>query len=169
MSQAHRDRRRIILLTSILAVVVVLIIGAGIGFAYWQQSRSTVDPATLKVTVTDASGATVELTPYQSCSLGEDCPEGGEPARVSLPAEGNMKIQVPDAVTKGSWQLLTIYEDAAKNDEQLFKAGEKDTVEVAGAKDGSRLTVAEIHAVIISGSGDSEDVSTVVWAIAPTE
>lgn len=93
--------------------------------------------------------------------------------KISLPKDGKATIDVPSTVSDTQWSLLTIYEDNAKNDESVYKAKDKKSVTIDGSKDGSRLKVAEVHAVLLgdkshgSDSSDDEDAYTMVWAISP--
>lgn len=164
-----QERRRQLKLVVALAVIVAALIGIGIGIVYWQEHRNRItDPSTLALSITDASGAKVTATPYSACALGEECAEN-QMTPVALPTDGEITITVPQQVASGSWQLLTIYDDEANNDETLYKANEKSSVTVAGSKNGSALKVAEVHAVVVADDGsNNENAYAVVWALQPS-
>ncbi|MDN8625244.1 MULTISPECIES: DUF2771 family protein [Corynebacterium] len=172
-AERRRERRTMIIVGSVMAVIVLVAIVGGIAFTYWEQRRNSVDPTTVTLSVTDSKGKNVTADPYQACALGStDCTEKSM-TKISLPKDGKATIDVPSTVSDTQWSLLTIYEDNAKNDESVYKAKDKKSVTIDGSKGGSRLKVAEVHAVLLgdkshdSDSSDDEDAYTMVWAISP--
>lgn len=173
-AERQRERRTMVIVGSVMAVIVVVTIVAGIAFTYWEQRRSSVDPTTVSLSVTGADGHKVAARPFQACALGStECKEQ-ETTRIAIPADGKATIDVPSMVSDTRWSLLTIYEDNSKNDEVVYQSKGKKSVTIQGSKDGSRLKVAEVHAVLVGGSshGDhssgDDDAYTMVWAISPT-
>lgn len=151
-----------------IVLLVVVVAAAVLGYQYWSDNRPATDPQDLRVTVTDASGDEQEYAPYSVCQrFTGDCDEG-EPPTIEVEPEDEVTLSLPEEVTSQDWSLLQIFDDQSANMENTWAAGEKSEVTVRGSAetdDGdARLSVVEVHALIL-GEEDGEEVPYgVVWA-----
>ncbi|MDN5684439.1 DUF2771 domain-containing protein [Corynebacterium glyciniphilum] len=151
-----------------IVLLVVVVAAAVLGYQYWSDNRPAADPQDLRVTVTDASGDEQEYAPYSVCQrFTGDCDEG-EPSTIEVGPDDEVTLSLPEEVTSQDWSLLQIFDDQAANMENTWAAGEKSEVTVRGSAetdDGdARLSVVEVHALIL-GEEDGEEVPYgVVWA-----
>ena len=87
-----------------------------------------------------------------------------------------MKLDIPDALSRYQWQVLSIYDDPAANDETRHGAGETEAVEIPGSvdpieasdsQDRPKLIVVEVSAVLIGAddNGDEAPYSS-VWSLS---
>ncbi|MGV3072132.1 DUF2771 domain-containing protein [Corynebacterium phoceense] len=157
------------LLAVIIAVVVIVV--AVVLFQNWRSTQPGAQPQDIKVTAS-VGDESMEVAPYMVCEPGADCPEGEVPNLV-VGENDTLKIEVPDDIASNQWQLLTIYDDPAANDEQLHGAGETTVVEVPGSVEGAsegkkaHLAVVEISAVLLgTNEGGEETPYTAVWSLS---
>lgn len=157
------------LLAVIIAVVVIVV--AVVLFQNWRSNKPGAQPQDIKVTAS-VGDESMEVAPYMVCEPGADCPEGEVPNLV-VGENDTLKIEVPDDIASNQWQLLTIYDDPAANDEQLHGAGETTVVEVPGSVEGAsegkkaHLAVVEISAVLLgTDEGGEETPYTAVWSLS---
>ncbi|MGJ0184064.1 DUF2771 domain-containing protein [Corynebacterium glyciniphilum] len=154
-----------------IVLLVVVVAAAVLGYQYWSDNRPAADPQDLRVTVTDAGGDETEYAPYSVCQrFTGDCDES-EPSTIEVGPDEEVTLSLPDEVTSQDWSLLQIFDDQAANTENTWAAGEKSEVTVRGSAEtedgdgsGARLSVVEVHALIL-GEEDGEEVPYgVVWA-----
>ena len=161
-------------LTLLLAVAVVLAVF--VLAQQWWNNRPGPDPRTVELSVTTPDGEK-KITPFLACDLGKQCPENEVP-EAALGAEEQMTISLPEEVAAHEWALLKIYDQEAANDESLFKAHERNSIDISGSSDPlsaqdsarPRLQVVEIKTVMI-GTDDAGEESpySVVWSLKITE
>ncbi|MEY8567503.1 DUF2771 domain-containing protein [Corynebacteriaceae bacterium 7-707] len=164
-------QRRQYLMFGAIVLLVVVVAGAVLGYQRWSENRPGPDPQDLRVTVTDASGEETEYAPYSVCQrFTGDCEES-DPATIDIGPEDEVTVSVPEEVSSQDWSLLRIFDDQAANTENTWAAGERTEVTVHGSADagdgegeGARLSVVEVHALIL-GEEDGEEVPYgLVWA-----
>lgn len=150
-----------------IVLLVVVVAAAVLGYQYWSSNRPAPDPHDLRITVTDASGDETEYAPYTVCQrFSGECDED-EPTTVDLGTDDEMTLEVPEEVSSQDWSQLQIFDDQAANTENTWAAGEKQEITVSGSsEDGARLSVVEVHALVL-GEEDGEEVPYgVVWAFS---
>lgn len=166
-------QRRQYMMFGAIVLLVVVVAGAVLGYQRWSQNRPGPDPQDLRVTVTDASGEETEYAPFSVCQrFTGDCEES-EQQPVEIGPDDEITLSVPEEVSSQDWSLLQIYDDPAANSENTWAAGERTEVTVRGSAetgdggdntDGARLSVVEVHALVL-GEDDGEEVPYgVVWA-----
>ncbi|WP_420097926.1 DUF2771 domain-containing protein [Corynebacterium sp.] len=152
-----------------IVLLVVVVAAAVLGYQYWSDNRPAPAPQDLRVTVTDASGDEKEYAPYSVCQrFTGDCEEG-DPTTVEVGPDDEITLSLPDEVTSQDWSLLQIFDDQSADTENTWAAGEKSEVTVRGSveSDGdgtARLSVVEIHALILGEEDGDEVPYGVVWA-----
>jgi hypothetical protein len=166
-------QRRQYMMFGAIVLLVVVVAGAVLGYQRWSQNRPGTVPQDLRVTVTDASGDETEYAPYSVCQrFTGDCEES-EPETVEIGPDDEITLSVPEEVSSQDWSLLRIFDDQAADSENTWAAGERTEVTVRGsadtedgAGDGARLSVVEVHALVL-GEDDGEEVPYgVVWAFS---
>ncbi|MDK6260291.1 MULTISPECIES: DUF2771 domain-containing protein [Corynebacterium] len=169
-------RRSLLQFLALIIAVVIVLVGVYLGQRWW-SSRPGPEPQDVTVTATVGDTET-EVSPYAVCELDqEDCPEG-EIARVPVPADGEVRLKIPNAIHDHNWQLLQIYDDPAANEERSFGAYDEDSVTVQGSVDPveegenaprPKLTVLEIHSVMIGTDDAGEETpKATVWSLDTT-
>lgn len=149
----------------VLAVGVAVIVGGTYFFLEWQKNRPATPLREQQVEVKNGA-AEQSLTPYTVCELDAQC-DGGEPPTLALDDSSPVTVTVPREVSSSSWKLLTIYDDPAANDEQIFQSGEASEASVDPVKDGAQLVVAEVSQLAIDeGDGGEETPVVATWSIA---
>ena len=102
----------------VLALGVVVIVAGFYFFTEWQKNRPATPLRDVTVTVTNGA-AEQEIRPYTICELDAEC-DGGEPPAMALDDSAQVTFAVSREISSSSWKLLTIYDDPAANDEQIF-------------------------------------------------
>ncbi len=155
-----------------LIVVIMLVVAAIVLGQMWLSSRP--DPEPQDVTVTASAGdRSIEVSPYMVCAPGEECQES-EPPVLEVGADETLTISVPEPIYDHDWQLLSIYDDPAANDQQLHGPNDVDSVEIPGSvepvgetDERPRLVVVEVSSVMIGHDEDGvETPYTTVWSVA---
>lgn len=174
MATRKEARRKSLLQILTMLVAVFIIVVSVIVFQNWHSNRGDTPPAELTVTVT-INDVKHTIYPYLSCEPGADCPEGEVP-NFTVGADDSLTIEVPSEVSKNQWQLLTIYDNPAANDQKLYGAGEATSAVVAGSVDPidpatdqtrPRLQVVEVSAVLIDKDANGEETPvTTVWSLS---
>ena len=109
------------------------------------------------------------------CEPGTECPEGEVP-NLYVGENDTLKLDIPDDISRYQWQVLSIYDDPAANDETRHGAGETEAVEIPGSvdpieasdsQDRPKLIVVEVSAVLIGAddNGDEAPYSS-VWSLS---
>ncbi|WKD58078.1 hypothetical protein CAPI_07710 [Corynebacterium capitovis DSM 44611] len=121
----------------------VLVLVAGL-YAFWDWQKNKPGRPASEVTVAVTSGdATLDVGAYTVCELDAEC-EGGQPPSLALDTGSDVTVRVPEEIGESSWQLLTIYDDPAANDQQLFQAGDALEATAPATKGEAHLVVAEV-------------------------
>ncbi|WP_257162642.1 DUF2771 domain-containing protein [Corynebacterium cystitidis] len=147
---------------AIIAVLVVLLVGAVYGFMQWQGSRPATDPHEVTVTATIGDNV-VETTPYMVCEPGVECPENEVPA-ITVTPDDTVRIEVPEDIYDHDWQLLSIYDDPGANDQQLHGPYDADSVDipvsaapVGDSTENPQLIVVEVSSIMIGHDDAGEE------------
>lgn len=149
----------------VLTLGVVVIVAGFYFFTEWQKNRPATPLRDVTVTVTNGA-AEQEIHPYTICELDAEC-DGGEPPAMALDDSAQVTFAVPREISSSSWKLLTIYDDPAANDEQIFQSGEAAEAEVDSVKDGARLLVAEVSLLAVDESDDGQETPVVAtWSVS---
>lgn len=158
----------------ILALVVAVVVVLGVVFVAtsWWNSRPGRQPQDVSVTAHVGDQST-DVFPYMLFEPGVE-PNEGEPTVVELGPDEKMTLDIPREIHNHDWQLLTIYDDPAANEQQLFAGYDSDSVTVAGSLDPlteggprPRLVVVEISSVLIGTDANGEETPyTTYWSIA---
>ncbi|MCZ9308738.1 DUF2771 domain-containing protein [Corynebacterium uberis] len=171
LSRRARGRRSLLQILALIIAVVIVVV-AGYLFQTWWNSRPGAEPADVRVTAT-VGDHSQDIAPYKVCEPGTSCPDGDVPT-VRVGADEHLTLTIPREIHDHNWQLLTIYDDPAANDEQRFGPHEQTEVTVAGSAEpvaqGSthrpRLTVVEVSAPMIGHNDNGEETPYVaVWSI----
>ena len=74
---------------------------------------------------------------------------------------------MPEEISSSGWRLLTIYDDPAANNEQVFQSNESNEQTVkAVTESGARLVVAEVSALEIDRGEDGEEIPVLAtWSV----
>lgn len=173
--QTKKQRRKAAQRRQLLTFLIILILVALVaGIFWWWQSRPDKhpDPHDLHITAV-VDGQEQEISPYSVCAIGQQDCEPGEPTTLSIPADGEVTLKLPDDVSDGEWQLLQIYDDPGANVDNTYTANEKSEVTIKGSSDQTneegqhpRLAVAEIHTWALGTDDGEEQGYTVVWSVA---
>ena len=150
---------------AVIAVLVIVLVGGIYAFLEWQRSAPSTPVHDVRVQVA-AGDNSQELAPYTVCPLDEQC-DGGEPPALELGDATELQINVPEEISSSGWRLLTIYDDPAANNEQVFQSNESNeqTVE-AVTESGARLVVAEVSALEIDRGEDGEEIPVLAtWSV----
>lgn len=176
MATRKQARRNSLIQLSVLVVAVAVVVAAVVLFQNWANSRPGKLPTEISVTASNGKDS-LEVFPYLSCEPGTDCPEGKVP-HLTVGPDQTLTLEIPSDIASHQWQLLTIYDDPAANDEQLHGAGETTKVEIPGSVDpieastGKRptLQVVEVSAVMIGRDANGEEAPfTTVWSLSTME
>ena len=175
MATVKQARRNALIQLLMLIVAVIVIVGAVVVYQNWANNRPGALPEDVSISASNAAtGESVEVFPYLSCEPGTDCPEGEVP-HLTVGPDDTLVLELPRDVVNKQWQLLTIYDDPAANDEQLHGPNETDRVEIPGSVDpieastGKRplLQVVEVSAVMIGRDANGEEAPfTTVWSLS---
>lgn len=150
---------------ALILVGVVVLIGAVYAFMEYQRSRPSAPVRDLTVEVA-AGGSSQQIPTYTVCELDVECPGGDAPA-MALHGQSEVTFTVPDDIAKGSWRLLTIYDDPAANGERIIQSGEsnQETVQ-AVTESGAKLVVAEVSALAVDKKDDGEEIPVIAtWSV----
>lgn len=155
-----------------LVVAVVVVLAVVFVATSWWISRPGRPPQEVAITAQVGDNST-EVFPYMLFEPGVE-PDEGTPTVVNLSPDEKMTLEIPREIHNHDWQLLTIYDDPAANEQQLFAGYDTDTVTVAGSLDPleeggprPRLVVVEISSVLIGTDENGEESPyTTYWSIA---
>ncbi|WP_291313377.1 DUF2771 family protein [Corynebacterium sp. UBA2622] len=151
------------LLVLVLGVAVLV---TGLYFFWeWQKNRPGTPVRDLRVEV--SNGAThEEISPYTVCELDAQC-DGGDPPAYPLDESSPVTFKVPKEISTSSWKLLTIYDDPAANDEQIFQSGQSKEASADAVKDGAHLVVAEVSYLAVDEGNDGNEIPVVAtWSVS---
>lgn len=177
MATRKEARRRSLLQVLALIIGVVIIVVAAVLFQNWWNNRP--GPAPKDVTVTaKVSDTSTEIHPYIVCELGEQCPEGEVP-NIEVGPDDTLHLDLPKAISSHQWQVLTIYDDPAANDQKTHGSGEANSADIPGSVDPiaastsgkdnerPRLKVVEVSAILIGTDDNGEETPfTTVWSMS---
>ena len=152
------------LLALLIAAAVVLVGGFYLVVDY-QRNKPAAPVAELRVVVS-SGGNELEVAPYTVCELDAEC-VGGEPPSFDLDPASEVSVSVPEDLAASSWRLLSIYDDPAANEEQIFQSGQANQASVPAVKDSARLVVAEVSALAVDTNDAGEEVPVIAtWSVA---
>lgn len=174
MATRKEARKRSLLQILGMVIAVAVIAVAAVLIQSWWNNRPAPDPSTISITAS-VGDRSEEIAPYMVCELGVECPEGDVPT-ISVDENDTLHLEIPDEIRDTQWKLLRIYDDPAANDESLYGAGEKNSVDIPGSVDPieasdsdkrPQLQVVEVSNVMVSEvDGKEEAPYSVVWSIA---
>ncbi len=171
-TRKEAKRRTLIQLTVVIVAVVIIVTGVVL-FQNWSNNRPGKPPEEVAITAT-VGDETLELYPYMSCEPGTECEEGEVP-NLHVGADETLVLDIPQEITNHQWQVLTIYDDPAANDEQVHGANETARLEIPGsvapieASTGQcpHLQVVEVSSVMIGVDPEGEQAPfTTVWSLS---
>lgn len=175
MVSPKKAKKKSLLRVLVLIIAVVIVIVASLLVQSWWNSRPGPDPREISLTAR-VGDREIEVPTYLACEVGAECPEGEIP-RIEVGAGENLVIEVPESVHQGQWNVLSIYDDPAANDQVLHGSYEAESAEIPGsvdpvAEDGTerpQLVVVEIAAVLIGEDDNGEETPySVVWSVNTT-
>lgn len=173
MATRKEARRRSLIQVLVMLVAVVIIVVGVVVFQNWSNSRSGTQPQDIVITAT-VGDTSMEILPYQVCEAGAECPEGEVP-NLTVGPDDTLTLDIPSDLASNQWQLLTIYDDPAANDQQLHGAGETSKVSIPGSVDPieastnvrPHLQVVEISAVLIGKDTNGEETPVATtWSLS---
>ena len=150
---------------AIALVGVLALVGAVYAYLHYQDSKPGTPVRDLDVAAT-AGGQTEQIPVYTVCELDVECP-GGDAPTMPLHGQREVTLTVPAEIAKGSWRLLTIYDDPAANSERILQSGESTQEVIQAVTDsGAKLVVAEVSALAVEKSDDGEEVPVIAtWSL----
>ncbi|WP_313679560.1 DUF2771 domain-containing protein [Corynebacterium stationis] len=174
MATRKQARKQTLVQVLTLLIAVVVIVVAVVLFQSWSNNRPGAHPKDIRVTAT-VGDESIEVAPYLVCEPGTECPEGEVP-NLYVGENDTLKLDIPDDISRYQWQVLSIYDDPAANDETRHGAGETEAVEIPGSvdpieasdsQDRPKLIVVEVSAVLIGAddNGDEAPYSS-VWSLS---
>ena len=174
MATRKQARKQTLVQVLALLIAVVVIVVAVVLFQSWSNNRPGAHPKDIRVTAT-VGDESIEVAPYLVCEPGTECPEGEVP-NLYVGEKDTLKLDIPDDISRYQWQVLSIYDDPAANDETRHGAGETEAVEIPGSvdpieasdsQDRPKLIVVEVSAVLIGAddNGDEAPYSS-VWSLS---
>lgn len=175
MATRKQARQKSLLQILALLIAVVIIIVAAILVQNWWTSRPGPEPHDVAITATNGEQA-IDVAPYMVCELGTECQEGDVPTLLVGP-DDNLVLDIPEDIHDHDWQLLTIYDDPAANDQVFHGSYDAEQVEIPGSTDPigdseerPNLMVVEISSVMIGHDEDNEETPyATVWSLATME
>ncbi|WKD58917.1 DUF2771 domain-containing protein [Corynebacterium caspium] len=181
---SRRTKEETTALPQILAMViavVVIIAAVYVGQAWW-SGRAQKEPSEVKITATVGNNQ-VEISPYLIYQPGEDFTEG-TPTLVPLGATEDLKLEIPREIANHEWQLLTIYDDPAANQQQYFSANDATEIIIHGSTEvgaevgassgddaakntSARLVVIEVSSIMIGTDANGQEAPfATIWSIS---
>lgn len=174
MATRKQARKQTLIQVLALLIAVVVIVVAVVLFQSWANSRPGAHPNDIRITAT-VGDESMEVAPYLVCVPGTECPEGEVP-NMYVGKDDTLKLDIPDDISRYQWQVLSIYDNPAANDETRHGAGEAETVEIPGSVDPieasesderPKLIVVEVSAVLVGAdeNGEEQPYSS-VWSLS---
>ena len=164
MATRKQARKQTLIQVLALLIAVVVIVVAAVLFQTWANNRPGAHPEDIRITAT-VGEESIEVAPYLACVPGTECPEGEVP-NLEVGEDETLKLDIPDDISRYQWQVLSIYDNPAANDEALHGPGETETVEVPGSVDPidasdseerPQLMVVEVSAVLVGEDETGEE------------
>lgn len=175
-TRKEAKRKSLLQILALIIAVVVIVVGVVL-FQNWWNDRPGPEPNDVSITAT-VNDETLEVFPYLSCEPGRDCPEGDVP-NLKVGPDDTVTLEIPEAIHNHQWQVLTIYDDVAANDEVLHGAYDTTTVEIPGSVDPipnstsgesdtrPQLKVVEVSSIMIGTDDNGEEAPfTTVWSFS---
>lgn len=152
-------------LLALLIVAAVVLVGGFYLLLDSQRDKPATPVRQLQVSVSSGENS-LDVEPYTVCELDAQC-EGSQPPSLALDAGSDVQVEVPPELASSSWRLLSIYDDPAANDEQLFQSGETTEGSVPAVKDQARLVVVEVSALAIDINDSGQETPVVAtWSVS---
>lgn len=153
-----------------LAIAVLLVLGATLGFQHWWNQRNMREPHEVTINVS-APGQEVEVSPFTVVEPGKPSEEHDIPT-IALGKDASLSVTVPEDVADHDWTLLKIYDDPKANDEQAFGPHEANQANVPARvkseKLDATLVVVEVTSVMIGHDEQGEETPyRVTWSVHP--
>lgn len=173
MATRKQARRKSLIQILALIIAVVILVVAAVLFQNWWNNRPDPNPEDISITAS-VGDKSIDIGPYLVCEPGVECPEGEVP-NLTVGPDDTLVLKIPEAIHKHRWQVLSIYDDPAANDEQIHDSYDTDTVEIPGsvppieASTGKTptLQVVEVSAVLISTDANGEETPVrAVWSLS---
>lgn len=152
-------------LLAILVVSAVVLVAGFYMLADRQRNKPSRPVREVQVEVSTAA-QTLGVEPYTVCELDAEC-VGDEPPTMQLDPSQPVTVTVPHDIAASSWRLLSIYDDPAANDEQIFQSGEATEGTVEAVKNDATLVVVEVSALAVDADDSGNETPVVAtWSVA---
>lgn len=164
---------------TIIGVVVIVVVALGaIGLRLWlrpTEDAAPFDPPSATITISNGETSR-EIKPYATCDVDgrcvpEDLADAGDPELLEVPADGTLRIDIPEGMRKAAIDVIVVRKDAnphAANSSLSFPAGEStETIEVPGNDDekGGRLRGVEIQSMMLGEKDGAETAYRITWSV----
>ena len=155
-------------LLAVLIVAALVLVGGFYLLLDSQRNKPATPVRQVQVTVSNGESS-LDVEPYTVCELDAQC-EGGQPQSLTLDTDAEVRVEVPRDLASSSWRLLSIYDDPAANDEQLFQSGEATEGSVPAVKDQAHLVVVEVSALAVDVDDAGQETPVVAtWSVSFTD
>ncbi len=151
---------------ALLAIVVVLAAGAGIGA--WALAR---EQGPLRPEISAYSeGHSTRVGPYRYCSVLDltDCQDAGSEGELRVNSHAPVQLSVPTAIGQAPWWLLTVYEDSAIPATTFYRPGSRLAVTIPTVDPHhGRLTgiAVQLMTVFVDPSGEVQGIPHAEWSV----
>lgn len=149
----------------VLAIVVLLSVGAGIGAWLWARPSGPRRPEISAY----SHGRLTRVGPYEYCKVLDlnDCEQSHAQGELQVSGRYPVQLSVPEAIARAPWQLVLQYEDSTITGPPPFRPGKwAVTLPVVDRQHG-RLTVFEVQllTLAIDPSGEASPVPHAIWSV----
>ncbi|OBK51414.1 DUF2771 domain-containing protein [Mycobacterium kubicae] len=153
----------------VVAVVVVLAIGAGVGTWMLVRQRGPRPP----VISAYSHGHLARVGPYLYCNALNlnDCQEPQAQGELPVSERYPVQLSVPEAISRAPWRLLQVYEDPANTTATLFRPDTRLAVTIPTVDPHrGKMTglVVQLLTLVVDPSGDLRDVPHAEWSLRLT-
>ncbi|OBF18741.1 hypothetical protein A5725_01790 [Mycobacterium kubicae] len=153
----------------VVAVVVVLAIGTGVGT--WMLVRQ---PGPRPPVISAYShGHLARVGPYLYCNALNlnDCQEPQAQGELPVSERYPVQLSVPEAISRAPWRLLQVYEDPANTTATLFRPDTRLAVTIPTVDPHrGKMTglVVQLLTLVVDPSGELRDVPHAEWSLRLT-
>jgi hypothetical protein len=154
--------RRVVL----LAVAVVLAVGAGVGTWLLIPGHGPQRPKISAYT----HGHLTRVGPYVYCNVLNlnDCQTPHAQGELPVSARDPVQLSVPGAIGRAPWRLLQVYEDPANTTTTYFRPGTRlaVTIPTVDAQRGRLTGIAvQLLTLVRDAAGELQDVPHAEWSV----
>ncbi len=151
---------------ALLAIVVLLAAGAGIGA--WALAREQ-GPQRPEISAY-SDGHSTRVGPYRYCSVLDltDCQDAGSAGELRVNSRAPVQLSVPTAIGQAPWWLLTVYEDSAIPATTFYRPGSRLAVTIPTVDPHhGRLTgiAVQLMTVFVDPSGEVQGIPHAEWSV----